>query len=828
MTIEKPNMNKVWADDADQNFVVDPDVAAPGKIERGWLPGEVPPAETFNYEQNRQGQFAKHVNIEGMPVWDKDTPYVKDSYAKDPDDGLIYKSVVGTTTAPNVDKQPKDSPGYWSVVIGIEFVVTPTNISPIDNAETGQTPTLVTSAYRSLLNTSHTDTEYRIATDASFENVIYFRNGLGAVTSHLVDTPLPAGSDFWWDVRYQDEDGNWSGRSTATSFSAPNNFVVAPTNLLPADNDLTVTDTQTFTCDTFESTPPSTHFSSQWQISKDATFATVDLDSGEDQSNLLSYDVTGLELNETVYYWRVRHRSTSLGWSSYSTPTTFTTVNESVQKPTNVYPANGQTEISNYVLLKADQFTPVPAGTQSHTASQWQVSTDANFGTTVVDTGEDILNLESYQVTGLVNTSTTHYWRVRYKGDVTGWSQWSTPTTFVTKAEFTNWATWDGTQDGGSYDIESSAYTSLSFRVMGTTKLGSPTKTAVALKNDVGYNDVYIVSYAGTTPSVGNDWHSTVGTVGQSLVGVSDSRLLCIFGDQSNTYVRDLTVTNLDISNAYGDGHQDTFNQPSYCVGRCGGVMANSSRAVAMLGGSSDGGVALVLIDVATNPCTILEVLYLSTQETFSRSIEVLDTDKIAVSWTADNGTGGATCNTTIVEVSGSAFAPLNNVVTFTVADADVPHNIDIGVTTQGNDTVIVGTGSITDSRSVEANVYVYTESGGNLTYTKHVSQAVAVLGGTADVVTAGISNVDSDLCWMYITGIGASGGTFPNDDGMGFTIDFSPATPVIGTLYPIDFAAGYVRDSCIVPLTETTLAIVSGDNGSSDMAVDTKVINGV
>lgn len=102
--------------------------------------------------------------------------------------------------------------------------------------------------------------------------------------------------------------------------------------------------------------------------------------------------------------------------------------------PTNTSPANGATDQGATPTLNGSTFYALYGYT--HAKSQWQVSTSSGFGTTVVNTG-DSDSLTSYTVgAGVLSTSTTYYWRVRYKDSNGDYSDWSTATSFQTAASF--------------------------------------------------------------------------------------------------------------------------------------------------------------------------------------------------------------------------------------------------------------------------------------------------------------------------------------------------------------------------------------------------------
>ena len=106
-----------------------------------------------------------------------------------------------------------------------------------------------------------------------------------------------------------------------------------------------------------------------------------------------------------------------------------------VKTPTNVSPSSGSTNIGSTPALTGSTYYSLYGVAMA--AGQWQVSTVSDFATTVVNTGDVAGTSVTYNVSdGILNTSTTYYWRVRYKDSNGVYSAWSTGTSFTTAASF--------------------------------------------------------------------------------------------------------------------------------------------------------------------------------------------------------------------------------------------------------------------------------------------------------------------------------------------------------------------------------------------------------
>jgi hypothetical protein len=124
----------------------------------------------------------------------------------------------------------------------------------------------------------------------------------------------------------------------------------------------------------------------------------------------------------------------NIGWRVAPVPTlTFDLVNTNASipdQPANVAPADGATGQSRTPTLQSSAFS---GGASAHKASQWQISSEASFGTIVWDSGADTGALIQISVpSNTLNNSSRYHWRVRHINQEGGLSPWSDSTCFDT------------------------------------------------------------------------------------------------------------------------------------------------------------------------------------------------------------------------------------------------------------------------------------------------------------------------------------------------------------------------------------------------------------
>jgi hypothetical protein len=108
-------------------------------------------------------------------------------------------------------------------------------------------------------------------------------------------------------------------------------------------------------------------------------------------------------------------------------------VNQPPSRPGNTSPANAAPGISLTPTLQSSAFSDPNAG-DTHTASQWQVTTTAeDYSSPVFDSDVDSSDLTSIAIPPeVLEYATDYYWHVKHQDSDGAWSEWSVETSFTT------------------------------------------------------------------------------------------------------------------------------------------------------------------------------------------------------------------------------------------------------------------------------------------------------------------------------------------------------------------------------------------------------------
>ena len=176
---------------------------------------------------------------------------------------------------------------------------------------------------------------------------------------------------------------------------------------------------------------------SRWQISRTQGFTDIIKDETITTGNKEHYNVSGLPIG-TELFVRVMYTSSTLGNSSWSATSKFTTIDESISKPT-IRMDQPTFDVNETPTFIAGAFTTVPANSDSHLSSSWRIvkKGSGSSETTVYTNNRSMTNRQSLTLPkGVLETSSEYYAQVKFEGSRIGESMWSDKLTFSTATSF--------------------------------------------------------------------------------------------------------------------------------------------------------------------------------------------------------------------------------------------------------------------------------------------------------------------------------------------------------------------------------------------------------
>lgn len=338
--------------------------------------------------------------------------------------------------------------GYsdWSDTISFTtktaYVQKPT-FTNLTNDQTGlpaaYNPTL--SAFNKISGTgTHASTDWELSTVSDFSTtVVSSHDNTVDLVSYALSN-LTVNTEYYIRARYKTDAGSYSEWTNTIHFTTKNTYdtePVAPSITSPANSstelgpDLTVTSTAFQVLSGVE-----VHQSSDWQVATDAGFTNIVYQSMADETNKTNINLVSLPVNYTLYI-RVRHNGATIGasdWSGIISLTTKQSYSNSPNTPSISSPANDAVDIDAQAQLVSSAFA-VGSGVDTHASTDWQIATDAGFTNIIKSSIADTVNKTTW-TPGNLPVNTLLYARIRYTGDYTGVSSWSTVISFTTKQTY--------------------------------------------------------------------------------------------------------------------------------------------------------------------------------------------------------------------------------------------------------------------------------------------------------------------------------------------------------------------------------------------------------
>jgi PKD repeat protein len=258
----------------------------------------------------------------------------------------------------------------------------PINICPTPGAtDVSLTPTLMSSDFSDPdAGDTHAASQWRIrVSTGDYSDPVW---DSGRDTANLTCISVPSGeldynTTYYFQVRHEDNHGNWSSYSSETFFTT-HRPPRQPSNISPANGATGVSLTPTLRSSAFSDPDGDIHAASQWQIrSSTGDYSSPVYDSGA-SSNLTQIAIpSGILSYSTTYYWRVRHEDHLGGWSAYSSETSFTTVSAPVLQ------ADFAVDETVVVVGQSVQFTSLSTGGVPPLSYQWDFDNNGTWDSTL-------------------------------------------------------------------------------------------------------------------------------------------------------------------------------------------------------------------------------------------------------------------------------------------------------------------------------------------------------------------------------------------------------------------------------------------------------------
>lgn len=316
----------------------------------------------------------------------------------------------------------------FNVFSETEYVQAPTLVGPGENLASPNLR-ITTSPFQVVNGVDvHESSDWEIALDENFSNLFF--QELKSTTNKLARnfSGFLPGTTYYIRARHNGASlgaSDWSTPKIYKTTPTAQVFIQKPAIVNPAQNSTTVSLEPTYQSsgfvvsgweDTFQKT--------EWELARDANFTDIveRFSSNTDQTN---WSPSKLVIN-SVYYLRVRHFGVRLGSSQWSDPTLFRTVNLAVSAPSVTEPISGSTDVPVNPMIRTS--APRITGSITHVSTDWQISTDPNFGSFALNLAGSP-NLVALQTTGLIH-DTQYYVRVRYNMTEGVSSPWSTVSSF--------------------------------------------------------------------------------------------------------------------------------------------------------------------------------------------------------------------------------------------------------------------------------------------------------------------------------------------------------------------------------------------------------------
>lgn len=226
-----------------------------------------------------------------------------------------------------------------------------------------------------------------------------------------------------------------NGRMVALTVTAANTVegIAPPVILTPVRGTSGLVGPVSVTSAPFVTDNGETHASTSWQCAEDPGFTTIVASVDQSVVDKTSWSIGTVTLGKH-YFIRAKYHGSAGSVSPWSEETHFTSpVPTPADRPNITSPVNGATRLPSRVTLTSSPYSTVTG--DPHISSSWQISENSLFTSIAFELTNSTVNKTSWQVSGL-QPAKEYYARVRYRGQLHEYTEWSPASSFRTRLAF--------------------------------------------------------------------------------------------------------------------------------------------------------------------------------------------------------------------------------------------------------------------------------------------------------------------------------------------------------------------------------------------------------
>ena len=231
--------------------------------------------------------------------------------------------------------------------------------------------------------------------------------------------------------------------------------IAPPVILTPLRGTTGLTGPVSVTSSAFVTDNSETHASTSWQCAEDPEFTAIVASVDQSTTHKTSWSI-GTVMMGKHYFIRARYHGNGGGVSPWSEETHFTTpVPTPADRPSITSPLNGATRLPSRVTLTSSTYNTVTG--DPHVSTSWEISESPLFTSLAFQNTDTTVDKTSWMVSGL-QPAKEYYARVRYRGQLHEYTEWSLVTAFRTRLAFSpeTEIAKSGTYNGVAADMDDS------------------------------------------------------------------------------------------------------------------------------------------------------------------------------------------------------------------------------------------------------------------------------------------------------------------------------------------------------------------------------------